>query len=90
MKVINVSEFKANLSKYLRLASRGERIVVKDREKPIAQVGPLETEASSWRDPDPQRPPAARHAEVGQSEDLGIWRHCRDVVAKHDEFVLSF
>jgi antitoxin (DNA-binding transcriptional repressor) of toxin-antitoxin stability system len=50
MKSINVSEFKANLSKYLRLAARGTRIVVKDRDEPIAQVGPPEPEASSWRE----------------------------------------
>ena len=41
MKAINVTELKANLSKYLRMASRGTRIVVTDRDEPIAQLGPL-------------------------------------------------
>jgi len=50
MKSINVTELKANLSKYLRLASRGTRIVVKDRDEPIAQLGPLAVDAPSWRD----------------------------------------
>ena len=50
MKVINVSELKAHLSKYLRLASRGSRIVVQDRDEPIAQLGPLEGEALTWRE----------------------------------------
>jgi antitoxin (DNA-binding transcriptional repressor) of toxin-antitoxin stability system len=50
MKAINVSELKAHLSKYLRLASRGARIVVKDRDEPIAQLGPPSGEALSWRD----------------------------------------
>jgi antitoxin (DNA-binding transcriptional repressor) of toxin-antitoxin stability system len=50
MKAINVSELKAHLSKYLRLASRGARIVVKDRDEPIAQLGPLQGEALSWRE----------------------------------------
>jgi len=50
MKAINVSELKAHLSKYLRLASRGARIVVKDRDEPIAQLGPPPGEALSWRD----------------------------------------
>jgi len=50
MKAINVSELKAHLSKYLRLASSGARIVVKDREEPIAQLGPPQGEALSWRD----------------------------------------
>jgi prevent-host-death family protein len=49
MKVINVTELKAHLSKYLRMAARGTRIVVKDREEPIAQLGPLEA-AQSWRE----------------------------------------
>ena len=50
MKAINVTELKANLSKYLRMASRGSRILVKDRDEPIAQLGPPEAEAVSWRD----------------------------------------
>jgi antitoxin (DNA-binding transcriptional repressor) of toxin-antitoxin stability system len=48
MKAINVTELKANLSKYLRLASRGGRILVKDRDEPIAQLGPPEDAATSW------------------------------------------
>jgi antitoxin (DNA-binding transcriptional repressor) of toxin-antitoxin stability system len=50
MKTINVSELKAHLSKYLRLASHGARIVVKDRDEPIAQLGPLPGEAVTLRD----------------------------------------
>ena len=50
MKAINVSELKAHLSKYLRMASRGARIVVKDRDEPIAQLGPPSGEALSWRE----------------------------------------
>ncbi len=50
MKTINVTELKANLSKYLRMASRGARIVVKDRNDPIAQLGPPDSQALAWRD----------------------------------------
>jgi antitoxin (DNA-binding transcriptional repressor) of toxin-antitoxin stability system len=50
MKDINVSELKAQLSKYLRMASRGSQIVVKDRDEPIAQLGPPPGGATSWRD----------------------------------------
>ena len=50
MKAINVTELKANLSKYLRMAARGSRIIVKDRDEPVAQIGPLEKEALPWRD----------------------------------------
>jgi prevent-host-death family protein len=50
MKAITVTELKAHLSKYLRQAARGARIVVKDRDEPIAELGPLTHEARSWRD----------------------------------------
>ena len=50
MKAINVTELKAHLSRYLRMASRGSRIVVKDRDEPIAQLGPPQAEALSWRE----------------------------------------
>jgi antitoxin (DNA-binding transcriptional repressor) of toxin-antitoxin stability system len=50
MKAINVTELKVHLSKYLRLASGGTRIVVKDRDEPIAELGPLQSEPKSWHD----------------------------------------
>lgn len=45
-----MSELKTHLSKYLRMASRGTPIVVKDRDEPIAQLGPPQAEAISWRE----------------------------------------
>ena len=50
MKAINVTELKAHLSKYLRQASRGARITVKDRDEPVAELGPPRAEPVSWRD----------------------------------------
>ena len=50
MKAINVTELKAHLSKYLRQASRGTRLVVKDREEAIAELGPPRAESVNWRD----------------------------------------
>jgi antitoxin (DNA-binding transcriptional repressor) of toxin-antitoxin stability system len=50
MKAINVTEFKAHLSRYLRMASRGTRIVVHDRDEPVAQLGPVSKEALPWRE----------------------------------------
>lgn len=47
---INVSELKAHLSRYLRKASRGARIVVRDRDEAIAEIGPAAPTATSWRD----------------------------------------
>ena len=50
MKAINVTELKTHLSRYLRLASRGSRIVVQDRDEPIAELGPHRSASLSWRD----------------------------------------
>jgi len=45
-----VTELKSHLSRYLRLASRGTRIVVNDRNEPIAELGPPQPEAASWHE----------------------------------------
>ena len=50
MKTVNVSELKAHLSKYLRMAHKGERITVLDRDEPIAELAPLEKKDLSWRE----------------------------------------
>lgn len=50
MKDIKVSELKAHLSQYLRMASRGTRIVVRDREEPIAQIGPPDPAELPWHE----------------------------------------
>ena len=47
---IKVTELKSHLSRYLRQASRGERITVRDRDDPIAELGPARSEPLSWRD----------------------------------------
>lgn len=50
MQSIKVTELKAHLSRYLRQASRGERITVRDRDDPIAELGPAPEEPLSCRD----------------------------------------
>ena len=50
MKAIKVSELKAHLSRYLRMASRGTQILVQDRDEPIAQLGPPQLPSTSWRE----------------------------------------
>ena len=50
MRSVKVSELKAHLSGYLRQASRGERITVRDRDEPIAELGPARGEPLAWRD----------------------------------------
>jgi antitoxin (DNA-binding transcriptional repressor) of toxin-antitoxin stability system len=32
------------------LASRGARIIVKDRDEPVAELGPLQSEPVTWHD----------------------------------------
>jgi prevent-host-death family protein len=40
MTTVGVAELRQNLSKYLRLVGRGERLVVTDRNRPVAELGP--------------------------------------------------
>lgn len=37
---VGVAELRQNLSRYLRRVQRGERIVVTDRNRPVAELGP--------------------------------------------------
>jgi prevent-host-death family protein len=50
MKAINVTEFKNHLSRYLRAAARGTRVVINDRDEPIAELGPAQTGALPWHE----------------------------------------
>lgn len=40
MTTVGVAELRQNLSKYLRLVAKGERLVVTDRNRPVAELGP--------------------------------------------------
>ena len=40
MTTVGVAELRQNLSKYLRLVGQGERLVVTDRNRPVAELGP--------------------------------------------------
>lgn len=40
MTTVGVAQLRQNLSKYLRLVARGERLVVTDRNRPVAELGP--------------------------------------------------
>jgi prevent-host-death family protein len=37
---VGVAELRQNLSKYLRRVERGERLLVTDRNRPVAELGP--------------------------------------------------
>jgi len=38
---VGVAELRQNLSVYLRRVSKGERLVVTDRNRPVAELGPV-------------------------------------------------
>jgi len=40
MTTVGVAELRQNLSKYLRVVARGERLIVTERNKPVAELGP--------------------------------------------------
>jgi prevent-host-death family protein len=40
---VGVAELRQNLSKYLRRVARGERLIVTDRNRPVAELGPPAT-----------------------------------------------
>ena len=44
MTEVGVRELKARLSEHLRRAQAGEQMIVTDRGKPIASLGPVQTE----------------------------------------------
>ena len=40
MTTVGVAQLRQNLSEYLRRAQRGERLLVTDRNRPVAELGP--------------------------------------------------
>ncbi len=40
---VGIAELRQNLSLYLRRVSRGERLIVTDRNRPVAELGPAPT-----------------------------------------------
>lgn len=44
---VSVRELKDRLSEFLRRVERGERLVVTDRKRPIAEIGPVTSERMS-------------------------------------------
>lgn len=43
MTTVGIAELRQNLSAYLRRVERGERLVVTDRNRPVAELGPPPT-----------------------------------------------
>lgn len=47
MNSVGVAELRRNLSVYLRRVADGERLVVTDRNRPVAELGPPATESTA-------------------------------------------
>jgi prevent-host-death family protein len=39
-RTVGIAELRQNLSRYLRLVEQGERLLVTDRNRPVAELGP--------------------------------------------------
>jgi len=44
---VGVAELRQNLSKYLRRVEQGERLIVTDRNRPVAELGPPATHGAN-------------------------------------------
>jgi antitoxin (DNA-binding transcriptional repressor) of toxin-antitoxin stability system len=86
MRTVRIGELKNNLSRYLRVVRGGTRLVVMDRDTPIAELGPITSSRMAA--------PAAREELVRRGllvpaprpsmslEEVGPPVHCRgDVLA---------
>lgn len=47
MRTVNIGELKNQLSAYLQYVRKGEEVIVKDRNKPVARILPFESESLS-------------------------------------------
>jgi prevent-host-death family protein len=50
MRSVNIAELKNSLSKYLRFAKRGEEIIIRDRNLPVAKLVPFSSDDASESD----------------------------------------
>ncbi len=46
-KTVGIAELRQNLSVYLRRVERGERLLVTDRNRPVAELGPPSTSGAA-------------------------------------------
>ena len=47
MTTVGIAELRQNLSRYLRRVERGERLLVTDRNRPVAELGPPPTSGAA-------------------------------------------
>jgi len=49
MRTVGLKTLKNKLSEYVRLAAAGETIVITDRDRPVAEIGPPRAPPETWR-----------------------------------------
>jgi prevent-host-death family protein len=47
MATVGVAELRQNLSRYLRRVQKGERLIVTDHNRPVAELGPAPTSGAA-------------------------------------------
>ena len=79
---VGVRELKANLSKYLALASEGEEVVVTDRNRPIARLVPYSGMSEVERGIEEGWIEAPRRSRLGDVEPAKAEQPTLDVLAE--------
>ncbi len=73
MKTINISELKAHISEQLRAVRKGQRLVILDRDIPVAQLVPYEQPAPALTPHVPKRAIELRKLGISVKADpLGV------------------
>jgi antitoxin (DNA-binding transcriptional repressor) of toxin-antitoxin stability system len=86
MFMVNIADAKAKLSDYLDAVTRGERVVICNRNRPIAELRAVPASVAADRDlapmfPDWQAPPSA--LEPLDEDELRAWGDVRERDAAH-------
>ena len=50
MTTVGLKTLKDKLSEYVRRAAAGETIVITDRDRPVAEIGPPRSQPETWRE----------------------------------------
>jgi prevent-host-death family protein len=50
MHTVGLKALKNKLSEYVRLAASGETVVITDRNRPVAEIGPPRAASETWRE----------------------------------------
>lgn len=71
MKSVGIKQLKARLSEYVRLARRGETILVSDRDEVVAELGPARRQAPAPDSVDAVLDRLARNGQITRAARAG-------------------